>query len=303
MIEKEVIDMMDGFVPALGTPLDNNGNLVKDSLQKQIEDQIRAGAVGLLCMGSMGIQAFIRNDVYPQVVKAAVEAAAGRVPVYVGAMDTSIARAKERMAAVEDLDIAGFVFTAPYYSPASRDQMMRFFKGVAAATKHQVLLYDLPGVTQCKITYDMVLELIRNVPNMAGIKSADLQMFRKLKLNPEVPENFIMVYSGLDTFDIAYKWGITNCLDGMLSCTPANTKKMFAAMAEGDYGTAAECLNRIVALRDFFVSHDLWPSFTAAMNLLGYEGIYGPDYVAEVQPASVEEIRQEMNRIGELTLG
>lgn len=303
MIEKEVIDMMDGFVPALGTPLDNNGNLVKDSLQKQIEDQIRAGAVGLLCMGSMGIQAFIRNDVYPQVAKAAVEAAAGRVPVYVGAMDTSIARAKERMAAVEDLDIAGFVFTAPYYSPASRDQMMRFFKGVAAATKHQVLLYDLPGVTQCKITYDMVLELIRNVPNMAGIKSADLQMFRKLKLNPEVPENFIMVYSGLDTFDIAYKWGITNCLDGMLSCTPANTKKMFAAMAEGDYGTAAECLNRIVALRDFFVSHDLWPSFTAAMNLLGYEGIYGPDYVAEVQSASVEEIRQEMNRIGELTLG
>ena len=81
MIEKEVIDMMDGFVPALGTPLDKNGNLVEDSLQKQIEDQICAGAVGLLCMGSMGIQAFIRNDVYPQVAKAAVEAAAGRVPV------------------------------------------------------------------------------------------------------------------------------------------------------------------------------------------------------------------------------
>jgi dihydrodipicolinate synthase/N-acetylneuraminate lyase len=87
----------------------------------------------------------------------------------------------------------------------------------------------------------------------------------------------------------------------MLSCTPANTKKMFAAMAEGDYDTAAECLNHIVALRDFFVSHDLWPSFTAAMNLLGYEGIFGPDYVAEVQPASVEEIRQELNCIGELT--
>ena len=295
--------MMDGFVPALGTPLDQNGNLVKDSLRKQIEDQISAGAVGLLCMGSMGIQAFIRNDVYPQVVKAAVEAAAGRVPVYVGAMDTSIARAKERIAAVEELDIAGFVFTAPYYSPASRDQMMRFFKGIAAATKHQVLLYDLPGVTQCKITYDMVLELIRDVPNMAGIKSADLQMFRKLKLNPDVPESFIMVYSGLDTFDIAYKWGITNCLDGMLSCTPANTKKIFAAMAEGDYDTAAECLNRIVELRDFFVSHDLWPSFTAAMNLLGYEGLFGPDYVAAVQATSVEEIRQEMNRIGELTIG
>ena len=295
--------MKEGFVPALGTPLDEQGNLMADSFKKQIEDQINAGAVGILCMGSMGIQAFIRGNVYPQVAKAAVEAAAGRVPVYVGAMDTSIARAKERMAAVEELDIAGFVFTAPYYAPASRDQMMNFFKGVAAATKHQILLYDLPGVTQSKITYDMVLELIRDVPNMAGIKSADLQMFRKLKLNPEVPEDFVMVYSGLDTFDIAYKWGITNCLDGMLSCTPANTEEMFCAMAAGDYAMAAQCLNNIVALRDFFVSHDLWPSFTAAMNLLGYEGSYGPDYVSEIQEGYPEAIRQEMLRIGEPVVG
>lgn len=291
--------MKEGFVPALGTPLDRQGNLLTESFQKQIEAQIEAGAVGLLCMGSMGIQAFIRSSVYPQVAKAAVEAAAGRVPVFVGAMDTSIARAKERMAALEELDIAGFVFTAPYYSPASRDQMMNFFKGVAAATKHRVLLYDLPGVTQCKITYDMVLELLRQVPNLAGIKSADLQMFRRLKLNPQVPEDFIMVYSGLDTFDIAYRWGITNCLDGMLSCTPANTARMFAAMKQGDYETAAQCLNHIVALRDFFLSHDLWPSFTAAMNLLGYEGSYGPDYVSEIEASYPAAIRDEMLRIGE----
>ena len=295
--------MKEGFVPALGTPLDREGNLLADSFKRQIDDQIRAGAVGLLCMGSMGIQAFLRGSVYPQVARAAVEAAAGRVPVFVGAMDISIARAKERMAAMEDLDVAGFVFTAPYYSPVTRDKMMNYFKGVAAATKHNVLLYDLPGVTQSKITYDMVIELIRDVPNLAGIKSADLQMFRKLKLNPEVPEDFILVYSGLDTFDIAYKWGISNCLDGMLSCTPVNTGNMFRAMAEGDYATAASCLNNIVALRDFFVGHDLWPSFTTAMNLLGYEGEYGPDYVSPIKEAYIEEIRNELIRIGECAGG
>ena len=228
-----------------------------------------------------------------------MEAVAGRVPVYVGAMDTSIARAKERMASIEDLDIAGFVFMAPFYSPCSRDQMMNFLKKVAAATKHQVLLYDLPVVTQSKITYDMVLELIRDVPNLAGIKSADMQMFRKLKLNPEVPEDFSMVYSGLDTFDIAYKWGIDKCLDGMLSCTPVNTGKMFRAMAENDYDTAATCLNNIVNLRDFFIGRDLWPSFTAAMNLLGYEGYFGPDYVSEIKDGYIAEIREELVKIGE----
>lgn len=292
--------MKAGFVPALGTPLDEKGNLCAESLKKQISDQIEAGAVGLLCMGSMGIQAVIRQEVYPEVAKVAVEAAAGRVPVFVGAMDTSISRAKERMAAMEELDIAGFVFTAPYYSACSRNQMMNYFKAIAASTQHQILLYDLPGVTQTKITYDMVLELLQDVPNFAGIKSADLQMFRKLTLNPIVPESFIMVYSGLDTFDIAYKWGVDKCLDGMCSCTPVNTGKMFKAMKQGDYRTAAECLNKIVALRDAFLGWDLWPAYSTTMNLLGYEGTHCPDYCSPIKPEYIPQIRQMLKNIGEL---
>lgn len=292
--------MKTGFMPALGTPLDARGDLCKESYQKQIDDQIKAGAVGILSMGSMGIQAAIRTSVCPQVAAAAVEAAAGRVPVFVGAMDTSIGRAKERMAAMESLEVAGFVFTAPYYAPCSRDMMMNYFKEIAAATQHQILLYDLPGVTQSKITYDMVLELIRDVPNFAGIKSADMQMFRKLILNPDVPKDFIMVYSGLDTFDIAYKWGIDKCLDGMCSCTPVNTGKMFRAMEQGDYQTAAACLNNILALRDAFLGWGLWPAYTTAMNLLGCEGNFGPDYCSPINPEFVPQIREMLQKIGEL---
>ena len=293
--------MKNGFVPALGTPLTKTGELLKDSYTKQIDDQINAGAAGLLCMGSMGIEAFIRGDVYPEVAKTAVEAAAGRVPVFVGAMDTSIERVRQRIAPLEDLDIAGLVFTAPYYSAPTASQIITFYTEVAKLTKHKILAYDLPPVAQAKITYDMVLEMIRTIPNFAGIKSADTQMFRKLKLNPDVPKDFIMVYSGLDIFDIAYKWGIDKCLDGMLSCTPANTGKMFKAMDAGDYDTAAVCLNNIVSLRDLFIANDLWPSFTYAMNLLGCDGYYAPDYVPhEASEKAKAAVKAEMIRIGEI---
>ena len=40
--------MKYGFVPALGTPLDANGNLCKESYAKQIERMLEAGAVGIL---------------------------------------------------------------------------------------------------------------------------------------------------------------------------------------------------------------------------------------------------------------
>lgn len=290
---------MTGFVPALGTPLDCNGKLCVESYKKQIDDQIKAGAAGILAMGSMGIQPYLTTDVYPEVAKVAVEAAAGRVPVYVGAMDTSIARAKDRMAAMEDLDIAGFVFTTPYYYGCTPAQIINYYKGVAAATKKPILMYDLAVVTQSKITYDIVLQLIKEIPNLAGIKSADTVMFRKLKLNPDVPKDFIMVYSGLDNFDVTYKWGIDACLDGMLSCTPYNTSKLFESMANNDFVAAAKYLDNIVNLRDFFVGHDLWPSFSTAMNLLGYEGNHCPDYVNPINPDYVELIKAELIKIGE----
>ena len=108
-----------------------------------------------------------------------------------------------------------------------------------------------------------------------------------------------MVYSGLDTFDVAYKWGIDACLDGMLSCTPYNTGKLFEVMAAGDWTAAAVYLDNITKLRDFFVAHDLWPSFSTAMNLLGYEGNFCPDYVCPINPDFVALIRDELLKIGE----
>lgn len=295
--------MKVGFVPALGTPLDENGNLLVESYKKQVNDMIDRGASGLLSMGSMGIQAFLKMDVCPQVAKAAVEAAAGRVPVFVGAMACSIAQAKQRMAAMEDLDITAFVFTTPYYHSCNPAQIVNYFKNVAAATKHGILLYDLPGVTNSKITYNIVKTLIKEVPNLMGIKSADMNMFRKLKLDPEVPEDFIMVCSNLDLFDVAYKWGMDKCLDGMLPVTPANTQGLFTAMANGDYDKAAQHLNNIVGLRDLMASCDLWPSFSKGMNLLGYEGNFSPDYVLPFNEANLEKLREKMISIGEPVVG
>ena len=165
-----------GFIPALGTPLNADGSLAVESFKKHINDQIEAGAVALLCMGSMGQEAFIKNSVYSTVAKTAVEANAGRLPLFVGAMDTSIARVKDKIAPLEDLDIDGFVFTAPFYEVPDSNEIMNFYKGIAKCTKHKILAYDLPPVAHAKITYDMVLELIDTVPNFGGIKTADTQI-------------------------------------------------------------------------------------------------------------------------------
>ncbi|NLZ69940.1 MAG: dihydrodipicolinate synthase family protein [Clostridiaceae bacterium] len=291
--------MKKGMVPALGTPLDEQGNLLAESYEKQIERMIEAGSVALLSMGSMGQQAFIRNEVCVRVAETAVKATRGRVPIFVGAMDNSIVRAKQRVASMEHLDIEAFVFTTPYYDIDTQAQVLHYFREVAASTKHGMVLYDLPSVTKFKITYDMVCSLRRDVPNLMGIKSADLNMLRKISLNPEM-RGMKIYYSGLDSFDIAYLWGIGSVLDGMPTCTPVNTEKMMRALDSGDRAEAARYLDNIIALRDFFLANDLWPCYSAAMNMLGFAGKHAPDWAAPLSEATEAAVLAEMQRIGEL---
>lgn len=291
--------MKYGFVPALGTPLDENGQLCKESYAKQIERMLEAGAVGLLSMGSMGQQAFISNDVCVEVAETAVKAAAGRVPVFVGTMDNSIKRAKARIASMEHLDVAAFVLTTPYYEVDTAEQVMTYIREVAKSTKHKVMLYDLPSVTNFKITYEMVCQLKKDVPNLLGIKSGDLVLHRKIRLNPELAD-LQTYFSNLDAFDIAFPWGIGSVLDGMFTCTPVNSQKLIESMRAGDKLGAAEALNNILALRDNMLGWDLWAAYSAAMNLLGWEGLHAPDWTTPASAEVVALVKAEMKRIGEL---
>ena len=292
--------MKYGFVPALGTPLDANGNLCKESYAAQIERMLEAGAVGLLSMGSMGQQAFSSNDVCVEVAETAVKTAAGRVPVFVGAMDNSIKRAKARVASMEHLDVTAFVLTTPYYEVDTPEQVMTYIREVAKSTKHSIMLYDLPGVTNFKITYDMVCKMKKDIPNLLGIKSGDLVLHRKIRLNPEL-KDLQTYFSNLDMFDIAFPWGIGSVLDGMFTCTPVNSKKLIEAMHAGDKAGAAEALDNITAFRDkMFGWGDFWPAYNAAMNLLGWEGLHAPDWATYAKPEMVALVKAEMQRIGEL---
>ena len=90
-----------------------------------------------------------------------------------------------------------------------------------------------------------------------------------------------------------------NCLTNSIS-DPTIIKKLFDAMANGDFDTAYIALNNIIEFRDFFLQRDLWAAFSTSMNLLGYEGNFAPDYVSPIKEEYIDEIRNELIRMGEL---
>ena len=191
-----------GFYTALGTPLDKNGDLIADSLVKEINMQIDACASGLLLMGSMGIEPTIKNSAFKETVRVAAEAVAGRVPLFVGCMDNSVERVKERIDMIKDYNFDGVVLTTPFYGTAPNDQLIRFFERVADYSPKPLFLYDLAVVTKQKITYPMLEKLAKH-PNIKGIKSGDIVLARQVKRNMPTKERSFAI------LDAAYEGGVT----------------------------------------------------------------------------------------------
>ena len=291
--------MKDGFYPALGTPLDAEGNINKDSFAKQVETMIDAGASGLLCMGSMGNMTSIRDDIYPDVAETCIEANSGRLPVMVGVMDNSVARVMDRIYALGDLPIDGVVATTPYYYKSTDQQIVNFYTMLAAESYYPVYIYDLPVVTQSPVSTDVLMTLMGD-ENIAGIKTANYDMLQNVMKSGEVPENYEILLSGLDIFDKAQQNGITKNLDGMFTAAPANSKLMYKAAAERDYKEVSKYLDKIIRLRNEFVKSSVFTAYSYAMNLLGMPGLYQPDYHGRVDAKAMDGIKECLKEIGEL---
>lgn len=292
--------MNKGFFPALGTPVDEKGNVCEASFTAQIKDQIAAGASGLLVMGSMGIEPYIRNGAYQGVAQCGARAAAGKLPVLVGVMDTSIGRVLDRVEALKDLKIDGVVSTVPYYNVMTQQNVVNFYTALADASKFPVYIYDLAVVTKTQVMPETIRQLWKH-KNIRGIKTGNLVTARMLLRSGDRPGNFDLIYSDLDTFDVAYHYGIDKNLDGMFACLPGTTEKMYRALAAGDRETGAECLDGIVGLRNLFVeTGSVLGAFTQAMNMLGYEGCFAQDYADYPDEAGKEKIRAFLKKLGEI---
>jgi 4-hydroxy-tetrahydrodipicolinate synthase len=295
------MEMKRGFYPALGTPVEQDGTFCADSMALQIDQQIEAGASGLLIMGSMGNSPYIKDSEYRKVAECSVKAAKGRVPSLVGVTDVSIVRVMDRIQALSDIEgIDGVVSTVPYYVAVNQEEIYNFYWALAEKSKFPVYLYDLPTVTKVATDAETVRRLWKH-PNIRGIKSGSLMTQRILKRSEDRPENFSQYFSDLETFDIAYHYGIDHNLDGMFSCTPKTSHDMYQALADGDLDTAGKKLDDILALRVLFIkTNGLMQAFSHAMNLLGCQGDFSKDFQSDISDENKDRVTEFMKKLGEI---
>lgn len=190
-----------GSIPAIVTPMLEDGGLDLPAFRKLIDWHIDEGTDALCVVGTSGESATLSVEEHVLMIETAVRHTAGRIPVIAGAGGNSTVEAIELTKQAKALGADATLQVVPYYNKPSQEGMYRHFSKIAESVDLPVILYNVPGRTVADMATETALRLAQ-VPGIIGIKDATGNLERGAHLIKGAPAGF-SVLSGDDPTAIA----------------------------------------------------------------------------------------------------
>ena len=190
-----------GSIVALVTPMNADGSVDYPALRKLIDWHIAEGTDCIGVVGTTGESPTVSMKENCEIIRAAVQHAAGRVPIMAGTGANATAEAIELAHFAKEVGATCHLSVVPYYNKPSQEGIYQHFKAIAQAVDLPLVLYNVPGRTVADMQPDTVLRLAQ-LPGIVGIKEASGDIERACQLIKQVPKGFA-VYSGDDGTAVA----------------------------------------------------------------------------------------------------
>ena len=194
--------MIRGSIPAIVTPMQEDGSLDLPALRRLLDWHITEGSDAVVVVGTTGESPTVDMDEHCTLIRATVEHVAGRIPVIAGTGANSTSEAVELAQCAKAAGASAHLSVVPYYNKPTQEGLYQHFKAIAEATGDlPIILYNVPGRTVADMLHDTVLRLAQ-VDGIVGIKEATGNIERAQWLIREVPKGFA-IYSGDDPTAVA----------------------------------------------------------------------------------------------------
>ncbi|HAI94686.1 MAG TPA: 4-hydroxy-tetrahydrodipicolinate synthase [Xanthomonadaceae bacterium] len=257
-----------GSIVALVTPLHADGSIDYAALRKLVDWHVAEGSDCISVVGTTGESPTLDVAEHCEVIRVAVEQAAGRVPVMAGCGANSTAEAITLAKYARAVGADSQLQVVPYYNKPTQEGQYRHFAAIADAVGDlPIYLYNVPGRSVADLQHDTVLRLAQ-LPGIVGIKEATGNIERAQWLIRERPAGF-GVYSGDDATAVAL---MLLGGDGNVSVTanlaPRLMHELCMAALSGDAAAAMAIQMRLLPLhKRLFVEANPIPVKWAAARL------------------------------------
>jgi 5-dehydro-4-deoxyglucarate dehydratase len=266
--------------------------------REHVRRGVEAGAAAVFaCCGTGEFHALVPEE-FETCVRAAVEAAEGRVPVIAGAgYGTALAVRYARLAEAAGAD--GLLAMPPYLVTAGQEGLLRHYREIAAATSLDVIVYQRDNAV---FTPESVVELART-EGIIGFKDGlgDLDLMQRIvsAVRSETPGDFLY-FNGLPTAELtglAYRGlGITLYSSAVFCFAPEIALAFHRALNTGDDTTVNRLLDGFY--RPFVDLRARGRGYAVALVKAGVR-LRGLD-VGEVRPPLHEPAEDHVKQLAQL---
>ena len=277
---------IQGSIPALITPMLDNGEVDYPTLRKLIDWHVAEGTDALVIVGTSGESPTVNVDEHREILRVSVEQAAKRIPIIAGCGANSTAEAIALARYAESIGADAQLQVVPYYNKPTQEGLFQHFKAIAEATPRlPMIVYNVPGRTVADLQHDTVLRLAQ-VPGIVGIKEATGNIERAQWLIRDLPKHFA-VYSGDDPTAVALMLcGGQGNISVSANVAPRQMHELCVAAMRGDVATAMKLQFQLMPVhKNLFVEANPIPVKWAMARM----GLCGPALRLPLTPLSANQ--------------
>ncbi|HUI26460.1 MAG TPA: 4-hydroxy-tetrahydrodipicolinate synthase [Candidatus Kryptonia bacterium] len=226
-----------GSYPPLITPF-RDGAVEYETFARLVEYQIHHGSHGIVVCGTTAEPSTLTTTERMQLVKVAIETAAGRVPVVAA---TGSQSHEETVTLTVQAEAAGadavLIVPPPYIKPPQRG-LVEYYTDVGRHTGLPLLIYHIPGRTAVDVQLDTIERIAEQIPHLVGIKHAVNDLAFVSKLLARFGFDF-RIFVGLEELSFPMlAIGAAGMMNAVGNLAPRQVAELFDRVARGDLSGA-----------------------------------------------------------------
>lgn len=260
--------LWSGVYPAATTQFAPDGAVDIAATQKGLQALVADGVDGLILLGTCGENNSLDADEKRAVLRAAVEAVGGSVPLVSGVSELTTARAAAFAQEAEAIGVDGLMLLPAMVYVPTPHELYTHFRTVAEATALPIMLYNNPPAYRVAVDF-ATLDRLVEVPNIAAVKESAPDPRRFTDLINRYGDRY-QVMAGLD--DLALEGmllGASGWVSGLTSAFPQESVALMQAVAAGDWMEARRIYRWFMPLLHLDAEHDLVQSIKLAEEIMG----------------------------------
>lgn len=289
-----------GQVTAVVTPFDQNGAIDEAGLRSQIDFLIEEGVDVVIANGCTGEFWAQTMEERKRVMKVAVQAAAGRIPVLGGASANYTPDVIEYTRYAAEIGCSGVMIMPPFLVRPNNDDIFHHYKAVSDAVDLPILLYNIPRDTVNDLTPELV-DRLADLRTVVAIKDSTFDFNIFWRLQTLVGDRLRVLIGPSTMFGApAVMMGADGWVDTYSNLWPQMTVALWRASKAEDWDKARQLQRTGIAFRRFLSEGDrnMYSAVKAAMNIIGLPGGYPRLPLRPLTEPHLTQLREGLAKFG-----